>query len=52
MPHFAHQTSATFVPQGMMFRRPPPGSVVVQPGDPRIGGRLCWKCDGAGVRMR
>ncbi|KII87078.1 hypothetical protein PLICRDRAFT_244054 [Plicaturopsis crispa FD-325 SS-3] len=27
---------------------PPPGSVVVRPGDPRIGGRLCWKCGGRG----
>lgn len=54
MPHFAHQAPGAFVPQmpGMMYRRPPPGALVVQPGDPRIGGRLCWKCDGAGVRMR
>ncbi|OCB87715.1 hypothetical protein A7U60_g5242 [Sanghuangporus baumii] len=29
---------------------PPPGSVVVRPGDPRIGGRLCWRCDGSGQR--
>ncbi|KAG8932751.1 hypothetical protein FRC02_000652 [Tulasnella sp. 418] len=28
--------------------RPPPGALVVQPGDPRIGGRLCWKCGGDG----
>lgn len=27
---------------------PPPGSMVVKPGDPRIGGRLCWRCDGSG----
>ncbi|KAF5357409.1 hypothetical protein D9758_005956 [Tetrapyrgos nigripes] len=25
-----------------------PGSVVYRPGDPRIGGRLCWKCLGDG----
>ncbi|PWN94096.1 hypothetical protein FA10DRAFT_264681 [Acaromyces ingoldii] len=29
---------------------PPPGAMVVHPGDPRIGGRLCYKCGGAGVR--
>lgn len=27
---------------------PPTGSVVYQAGDPRIGGRLCWKCEGRG----
>ncbi|EIM79302.1 uncharacterized protein STEHIDRAFT_173171 [Stereum hirsutum FP-91666 SS1] len=29
--------------------RPPPGAVVYQPGDPRLGGSLCWRCDGRGV---
>ncbi|KAF9012155.1 hypothetical protein BDZ89DRAFT_1119045 [Hymenopellis radicata] len=24
-------------------------SVVYSPGDPRIGGRLCWRCDGRGL---
>ena len=28
---------------------PPPGATVVAPGDPRIGGRLCWRCGGRGV---
>jgi len=28
---------------------PPPGSTVVLPGDPRIGGRLCWRCGGRGT---
>lgn len=28
---------------------PPPGSAVVMPGDPRIGGRLCWRCGGRGT---
>ena len=28
---------------------PPPGSTVVMPGDPRIGGRLCWQCGGRGT---
>ncbi|RXK41150.1 hypothetical protein M231_01553 [Tremella mesenterica] len=26
----------------------PPGALVVQPGDPRIGGRLCRRCGGEG----
>ena len=28
---------------------PPPGSTVVRPGDPRIGGTMCYKCLGSGV---
>ncbi|KAF9473429.1 hypothetical protein BDN70DRAFT_885820 [Pholiota conissans] len=28
--------------------RPPPGAMVYQAGDPRLGGRLCWRCDGKG----
>ena len=31
------------------IRAPPPGATVVRPGDPRIGGRLCWRCGGSGV---
>ncbi|EPQ56084.1 hypothetical protein GLOTRDRAFT_128042 [Gloeophyllum trabeum ATCC 11539] len=27
---------------------PPAGAAVVQPGDPRIGGNLCWQCGGSG----
>ncbi|KAK7472314.1 hypothetical protein VKT23_000434 [Stygiomarasmius scandens] len=30
------------------YARPPPGGVVYRPGDPRIGGRPCWKCGGDG----
>jgi hypothetical protein len=30
------------------FARPAPGSVVYMAGDPRIGGRLCWRCNGKG----
>jgi hypothetical protein len=30
-------------------RRAPIGSTAVEPGDPRIGGRLCWKCGGDGL---
>ncbi|WVN85930.1 uncharacterized protein L203_101084 [Cryptococcus depauperatus CBS 7841] len=26
----------------------PPGALEVRPGDPRIGGRLCWRCSGSG----
>ncbi|KAG8794099.1 hypothetical protein FRC12_000535 [Ceratobasidium sp. 428] len=33
-------------------RRPPPGSLVVRPGDPRIGGRICWKCSGDGWQYK
>lgn len=32
--------------------RPPPGAVVVRPGDPRIGGRICWKCSGDGWQYK
>lgn len=28
---------------------PPPGAMVFRPGDPRLGGRLCWRCGGSGV---
>ncbi|KAH8111739.1 hypothetical protein DFH11DRAFT_1745467 [Phellopilus nigrolimitatus] len=28
---------------------PPPGSMVVGPGDSRIGGRMCWRCEGSGT---
>lgn len=28
---------------------PPPGAMWVQPGDSRIGGRICWRCDGKGT---
>lgn len=30
-------------------RAPPRGALVVSPGDSRIGGRLCWQCDGSGT---
>ncbi|WVQ82301.1 hypothetical protein IAT38_004429 [Cryptococcus sp. DSM 104549] len=29
----------------------PPGALVVGPGDPRIGGRLCWRCSGSGREL-
>ncbi|KAF8448730.1 hypothetical protein L210DRAFT_943394 [Boletus edulis BED1] len=29
---------------------PVPHAVPVDPGDPRLGGRLCMRCDGAGIR--
>ncbi|TFK34061.1 hypothetical protein BDQ12DRAFT_727247 [Crucibulum laeve] len=29
--------------------RPPPGAVVYSAGDPRIGGRLCYRCGGKGT---
>ncbi|CBQ72743.1 conserved hypothetical protein [Sporisorium reilianum SRZ2] len=30
-------------------RPPPPNALVVMPGDPRIGGRLCYECGGRGM---
>ncbi|KAF8888053.1 hypothetical protein BD779DRAFT_1672463 [Infundibulicybe gibba] len=30
------------------YAPPPPGALVYPAGDPRIGGRLCWQCDGKG----
>ncbi|CAE6354314.1 unnamed protein product [Rhizoctonia solani] len=34
------------------YGRPPPGAMVVRPGDPRIGGRVCWKCSGDGWQYK
>ncbi|KAF9444256.1 hypothetical protein P691DRAFT_736781 [Macrolepiota fuliginosa MF-IS2] len=28
---------------------PPPGATVYTPGDPRIGGDICWRCNGKGT---
>jgi len=33
------------------YARPPPNATFLAPGDPRIGGRLCWKCDGTGRKV-
>ncbi|KAG8869962.1 hypothetical protein FRB98_002054, partial [Tulasnella sp. 332] len=42
-------TSGARSPMGMAVdSRPPPGSLIVNPGDPRIGGRRCWNCGGDG----
>ncbi|KAF8652600.1 hypothetical protein AX16_004320 [Volvariella volvacea WC 439] len=30
------------------YARAPPNAVVYKAGDPRLGGRLCWRCDGRG----
>ncbi|KIJ30727.1 hypothetical protein M422DRAFT_36439 [Sphaerobolus stellatus SS14] len=37
-------------PVSPIYQGPPafPTPLVVPPGDPRIGGRLCWRCDGRG----
>lgn len=43
--HFA--SPAGVIPFGHV---PPPGALVLRPGDPRIGGRLCYKCGGRGLR--
>ncbi|THH03566.1 hypothetical protein EW146_g10398 [Bondarzewia mesenterica] len=29
---------------------PPEGATIVRPGDPRLGGRLCWACEGRGYK--
>ena len=29
---------------------PPPNALILRPGDPRLGGQLCYKCGGQGVR--
>ncbi|ODQ80514.1 hypothetical protein BABINDRAFT_166132 [Babjeviella inositovora NRRL Y-12698] len=34
-----------------VFYPPPPRPRVVRPGDPSIGGRLCWRCNGSGRVM-
>lgn len=39
-------TQSTGIPQ--FPSGPPPGSIVYQAGDPRIGGSLCWRCEGKG----
>ncbi len=36
------------VPIPQHTRRSSRNTVVVRPGDPRIGGRVCWKCNGTG----
>ncbi|THV06619.1 hypothetical protein K435DRAFT_848702 [Dendrothele bispora CBS 962.96] len=38
---------SSYSPYGSQ-NRPPPGGVVYRPGDPRIGGRPCWRCGGDG----
>lgn len=35
----------------MVVGRPPPGALVVAPGDPRIGGVLCNNCGGSGQTL-
>lgn len=37
-------------PGSPIYAVPPPfpTPLIVPPGDPRIGGRLCWRCDGKG----
>ena len=35
-------------PSAQYARSPPAGATIVRPGDPRIGGQLCWRCGGRG----
>ncbi len=45
-----YQDRSPLAASGVQYARaPPPGATVVRPGDPRIGGRLCWRCGGSGV---
>jgi hypothetical protein len=49
-----HQPRASSTPPPQIalassWNRPPPGALVLPPGDPRIGGSLCWKCSGSGT---
>ncbi|OBZ74129.1 hypothetical protein A0H81_06222 [Grifola frondosa] len=56
-PYLDHTQRASFPPASwypasnvrVTEGRPPAGAAVVRPGDPRIGGRLCWRCGGSGV---
>ncbi|KZT64406.1 hypothetical protein DAEQUDRAFT_718095 [Daedalea quercina L-15889] len=36
-------------PTVRVAENPPPGATVLRPGDPRLGGRLCWRCGGSGI---
>ncbi|PWN33916.1 uncharacterized protein FA14DRAFT_66280 [Meira miltonrushii] len=45
-PHGGHHRPM-LVPYGHI---PPPNALVLRPGDPRLGGQLCYKCGGEGVR--
>ena len=36
-------------PNVHLTSHPPPGATVLSPGDPRIGGLLCWRCGGRGT---
>lgn len=53
-PMYASGPSSWASPPGIyrpVVRAPPVGSVVYQPGDPRIGGRLCHACGGSGLKI-
>ncbi|EKM50053.1 uncharacterized protein PHACADRAFT_264552 [Phanerochaete carnosa HHB-10118-sp] len=43
-----HSSSPLSGPSSQYMGSPPPGATVVPPGDPRIGGKLCWRCGGRG----
>ena len=43
------QRTSQPAPQVHWTAKAPQGALVVQPGDPRIGGRICWRCDGQGM---
>ncbi|CAK5284075.1 unnamed protein product [Mycena citricolor] len=43
------QTMYSSMPTMMYPTGPPPGAVVYSPGDTRLGGQRCFRCDGRGV---
>lgn len=45
-PSHGHQ-GPMLIPYGHV---PPPNALILRPGDPRLGGQLCYKCGGQGVR--
>jgi hypothetical protein len=48
-PMMMHGGHAGHAPFGGGFGGPPPGALVVRPGDARLGGAPCWRCGGTGV---
>lgn len=42
------QQSRAAPPELRFVRNPPPNATVLSPGDARIGGRPCFRCNGSG----
>ncbi|KAF8757802.1 hypothetical protein RHS01_03553 [Rhizoctonia solani] len=53
LPPAGWSSSSSLRPSATLsYGRPPRGALVVRPGDPRIGGRVCWKCSGDGWQYK